>query len=123
MKQGNSGWTSLLLTGLLAMACASASATTTSTTKHHAPPPMPIEAYEVCQNLAEHDACSMTMPDGDVLDGTCEVAPPAPGSAASSAVSTAASTATTGKLACRPSHMPPPPDGKGPDADGDEDQE
>lgn len=114
MNQGKTGSISLLLLGALTLVCASAGAATSSTQTHHAPPPIPKEAYEVCQNLAEHDACSMTMPDGDVMDGTCEVAPPARTEAASSASST--STAT-GKLACRPSHMPPPPDGKGPDAD------
>jgi hypothetical protein len=69
------------------------------------PPRPPKEAFEACANLIAADACTMTMPDGDVLDGTCI---------------TAKTEQNADALACRPDHMPPPPDRPADEADTDE---
>ena len=63
------------------------------------PPKPPKEAYTACANLIENDACSISTPDGNVLDGVCA---PAPDSKESST------------LACRPNNMPKPPKGERP---------
>ena len=69
---------------------------------HPHPPKPPKEAYTACANLIENDACSISTPDGNVLDGVCA---PAPDSKESKESST---------LACRPNHMPKPPKGEPP---------
>jgi hypothetical protein len=71
------------------------------------PPHPPKEAFEACANLIAADACTMTMPDGDVLDGTCI---------------TAKTDQNTDALACRPDHMPPPPDRPANEADTESDE-
>ena len=65
--------------------------------KHPAghPPTPPKEAFEACANLIAKDPCTITLPDSNVLDGSCELAKNAEQVEA---------------LACRPTHMPPPPD-------------
>jgi hypothetical protein len=56
---------------------------------HRGPPP---EAITACEKLADGDACKVTL-GPNTLDGTCAKTP-------------------DGVLACRPEHMPPPPDSK-----------
>lgn len=91
----------------------------TATSHHHGPHQPPKEAFTACANHNENDACSVTTPHGDVLDGTCVPAPAM--SSADSSNSTQSSA-----LACRPSHMPPPPqegdapEGQEPAGDGSE---
>lgn len=96
-----------------------AASSTTATSHHHGPHQPPKEAFTACANHNENDACSVTTPHGDVLDGTCVPAPAM--SSADSSNSTQSSA-----LACRPSHMPPPPqegdapEGQEPAGDGSE---
>ena len=71
-------------------------------------PPKPLkEAYTACANLIENDACTITTPNGNAIDGICA---PTPESKSSST------------LACRPNDMPKPPQGEKP-ADAPEDEE
>ena len=109
-----------------AQAYADDTASTTAKSHHHGPHQPPQEAFTACANHNENDACSVTTPRGDVLDGTCVPAPamtPAMNSAASSSTATRSSA-----LACRPIHMPPPPqegdapEGDDPAVDGSEGQ-
>jgi hypothetical protein len=71
---------------LLALVCL-APAASADDRPHHGPPP---EAIAACEKLAEGDACKVTF-GPNTLDGTCAKTP-------------------DGVLACRPEHMPPPPD-------------
>ena len=71
------------------------------------PPKPPKEAYTACANLIENDACTITTPNGNAIDGICA---PTPESKSSST------------LACRPNDMPKPPQGEKP-ADAPEDEE
>lgn len=86
--------TAALLTLLL---CSQVYAESVEQHKHPAgnPPTPPKEAFEACANLIAKDPCTITMPDSNVLDGTCEPAKNAKQAEA---------------LACRPAHMPPPPE-------------
>ena len=95
----------LALYGSAANADDSASTSSSASTvgKHHHPPKPPKEAYTACANLVENDACTITTPRGDVIDGTCAPAPTMGASASSSSATQSA------VLACRPAHMPPPP--------------
>ena len=76
------------------------------------PPRPPKEAFDACAGMAVNDACSMTMPDGNTLDGACQLAPASKGAATQ-----ATSAATEQVLACRPEHMPPPPDEAAPESE------
>lgn len=82
---------------LTLMLCSQGYAESAEQHKHPAgnPPTPPKEAFEACANLIAKDPCTITMPDSNVLDGTCEPAKNAEQAEA---------------LACRPAHMPPPPD-------------
>lgn len=53
------------------------------------PPPF---AYEACEGLAEQGACTVELPDGNALTGTCVAD-------------------ENGALFCLPDHMPAPPKG------------
>jgi len=68
----------LALYGSAANADDSASTSSSASTagKHHHPPKPPKEAYTACANLVENDACTITTPRGDVIDGTCAPRPP-----------------------------------------------
>lgn len=79
------------------------------------PPRPPKEAFDACAGMAVNDPCAMTMPDGNTLDGTCQAAPAAKKAATSAAVAT-----TDLVLACRPEHMPPPPEGQDQDPASEE---
>ena len=99
----------MALSGSVAYADDAASSTT-ATSHHHGPHQPPKEAFTACANHNENDACSVTTPHGDVLDGTCVPAP------AMSSATSSTSTTQSSALACRPTHMPPPPqDGDAPD--------
>ena len=71
------------------------------------PPKPPKEAYTACANLIENDACTITTPNGNAIDGICAPTP---------------DSKTGGALACRPNDMPKPPQGEQP-ADAPEDEE
>ncbi len=71
------------------------------------PPKPPKEAYTACANLIENDACTITTPNGNAIDGIC----------APTLESKSSST-----LACRPNDMPKPPQGEKP-AEAPEDGE
>lgn len=71
------------------------------------PPLPPQEAFEACANLIAKDPCTITLPDSNVLDGTCELAKNAEQVEA---------------LACRPTHMPPPPDHDADESDDDSEE-
>jgi hypothetical protein len=64
------------------------------------PPGPPPEAFQACSGKASGASCSMTMPDGKTLTGTCEAGGPPPNTTSSS------STQTSTALACRPSMAP-----------------
>lgn len=108
----------MALSGSVSYADDTASSTT-ATSHHHGPHQPPKEAFTACANHNENDACSVTTPHGDVLDGTCVPAP------AMSSADNSNSTQSSA-LACRPSHMPPPPqegdvpEGQEPAGDGSE---
>lgn len=57
----------------------------------HGPPP---EAFAACTDKKTGDSCTVTLRDR-TLSGTCTATP-------------------DDRVACRPDHMPPPPDGRGP---------
>ena len=90
---------------LLGLSLTSAQAETKPDRQH--PPKPPKEAYTACANLIENDACTITTPNGNAIDGICA---PTPESKSSST------------LACRPNDMPKPPHGEKP-ADAPEDEE
>ena len=71
------------------------------------PPKPPQEAYTACANLIENDACTITTPNGNAIDGICAPTP---------------ESKTGCSLACRPNDMPKPPQGEQP-ADAPEDEE
>ena len=71
------------------------------------PPKPPKEAYTACANLIENDACTITTPNGNAIDGICAPTP---------------ESKTGCSLACRPNDMPKPPQGEQP-ADAPEDEE
>ena len=63
------------------------------------PPQPPKEAYTACSNLIEQDPCTITTPNNQVIEGVCV---PVKNNKQETA------------LACRPNHMPPPPEGIAP---------
>ncbi|WP_263769368.1 hypothetical protein [Propionivibrio soli] len=70
------------------------------------PPGPPPGAIEACVGKTAAEGCSVTMPDGKTLSGTCETLPPPPPSHSGAQ---GASAQAKAPLACRPSDMPPPP--------------
>lgn len=62
-------------TAALLMLCGQGYAESAVQHKHPAgnPPTPPKEAFEACANLIAKDPCTITLPDSNVLDGSCEL--------------------------------------------------